>query len=49
MLVRIKNSLTNGPLFGLWALMYTIMEAITLFLVEMIFPITEIDILPSFN
>ena len=49
MLDRLKTSLTTGPLFGCWALLYTIMEAITLFIVEMIYPISEIDILPSFN
>lgn len=49
MLDRLKTSLTTGPLFGCWALLYTIMEAITLFLVEMFYPISEIDILPSFN
>lgn len=49
MLDRLKTSLTNGPLFGIFCVLYTIMEAITLFLVEMIYPISEIDILPSFN
>lgn len=49
MLDRMKTSLTTGPLFGCWALLYTIMEAIALFIVELMFPISEIDILPSFN
>ena len=38
-----------GSIAGIWAVMYTIMEAITLFIVELMFPISEIDILPSFN
>lgn len=49
MLVRLKTSLTVGSFAGIWALMYTLMEAITLFIVEIMFPESEIDILPSFN
>ena len=49
MLVRLKTSLTVGSFAGIWALMYTLMEAIMLFIVEIIFPESEIDILPSFN
>lgn len=49
MLVRLKTSLTNGQIAGPWAVMYTVMEAIVLFFVELLFPVNEIDILPSFN
>ena len=38
MLVRLKTSLTVGSFAGIWALMYTLMEAITLFIVEIMFP-----------
>jgi len=49
MLVRLKTSLTVGSFAGIWALMYTLMEAIMLLIVEIMFPESEIDILPSFN
>ena len=49
MLVRLKSSLTNGQIAGPLAILYTIMEAIVLFIVELLFPANEIDILPSFN
>ena len=49
MLVRLKSSLTNGQIAGPLAILYTIMEAIVLFIVELLFPVNEIDILPSFN
>jgi hypothetical protein len=38
-----------GSIAGIWAVMYTIMEAIILFFVEIMFPISQIDVLPSFN
>lgn len=49
MLVRLKSSLTVGSFAGIMALMYTLMEAIMLFFVELLFPESQIDILPSFN
>ena len=49
MLVRLKSSLTNGQIAGPLAILFTIMEAIVLFIVELLFPVKEIDILPSFN
>ena len=49
MLVRLKTSLTWGSVAGLWAVMYCIMEAICLFIVEIFLPAGEIDILPSFD
>ena len=49
MLVRFKTSLTLGSIAGLWAVIYTLMEALVLFIVELLFPVREIDILPSFN
>lgn len=48
-MVRLKTALTNGLIFGFFALLYTVMECITLFIVELLFPETEIDILPNFN
>ena len=49
MLVRMKTSLTIGTIAGIWAILYTLIEAIVLFVVEILFPVGEIDILPSFN
>lgn len=49
MLVRLKTSLTWGSVAGLWAVMYCIMEAILLFVVETFLPAGDIDILPSFD
>lgn len=48
-MVRLKTALTNGLIFGFFALLYTVMECITLFVVVILFPESEIDILPSFN
>lgn len=49
MLDRLKTSVSIGSLAGLVSLAYTIMEAMTLFIVELLFPVSQIDILPSFN
>ena len=49
MLVRFKTAHTLGPVAGLWAVLYTLMEALVLFIVEIFIPVSEIDILPSFN
>lgn len=49
MLARLKTSLTWGSFAGLWAVMYCIMEAILLFVVETLLPAEDIDILPSFD
>lgn len=49
MLVRLKTSLTIGSIAGLLSVVYTFMEAILLVIVEIFFPVSEIDILPSFS
>ena len=49
MLVRLKTSLTIGSICGLLSVVYTLMEALVLFIVELLFPASEIDILPSFS
>ena len=41
--------MTIGTIAGIWAILYTLIEAIVLFFVETMFPVCEIDILPSFN
>lgn len=37
-LSRMKSSLSWGPIVGIWALFYTIIEAITLFITEIFIP-----------
>lgn len=49
MLQRIKSSISWGPLVGLWALVYTIIEAIVLCLLEWLWPLHQIDICRSFD
>lgn len=49
MLVRLKSSLTVGSVAGPFAVMYCLMEAIILMIVEFFFPIGDIDILPNFE
>jgi phosphatidylinositol glycan class A protein len=46
---NLKTSLSWGSVAGILALFYTVMETLVIFLMEMIFPSQEIDILPSFN
>jgi len=38
MLDRLKTSYTWGPVVGLWAMFYTIFEAITLMMTEIFWP-----------
>jgi hypothetical protein len=49
MLARVKSSLSWGPLVGLWGILFTLIEAITLCLVEYFLPIQDIDIARSFD
>lgn len=49
MMSRLKSSISWGPVVGLWSLLYTIIEAICLFLTEIFFPENEIDIARTFN
>lgn len=49
MLVRLKTSLTLGSVASLISVAYTLLEAIVLLIVEILFPVSDIDILPSFN
>ena len=46
---RIKTAYTWGPLVGLYGIIYTIAEAITLMITEIMFPILDIDVARSFN
>jgi len=46
---RIKTSFTWGPVAGYFAIMFTVLEAITLLLTDIFWPETEIDIVRSFN
>ena len=49
MLDRIKTAYTWGPLVGVYAVLYTLFEAITLILTEVFWPIQDIDITRSFS
>lgn len=46
---RIKTAYTWGPLVGVYGIMYTILEAITLILTEILFPVSNIDVARTFN
>jgi phosphatidylinositol glycan class A protein len=46
---RIKTAYTWGPLVGVYGIMYTILEAITLMITEIMFPIRDIDVARSFS
>ena len=49
MMTRLKTSIAWGPIVGIWALFYTIIEAFTLLIIEICFPESEIDIARSFQ
>jgi len=49
MMARIKSSYTWGPVIGLWALIYTVIEGIALCLANIFLPEDEIDICRSFS
>lgn len=49
MMSRVKSSLSWGPVVGLWALFYTIIEAMVLFVTEFFLPEQDIDISRSFD
>jgi phosphatidylinositol glycan class A protein len=46
---RIKSSFSWGPVVGLFALLFTIIEAITLCITEKLFPENDIDIARNFD
>jgi len=46
---RIKSSFSWGPVVGLFSLLFTIIEAITLCITEKMFPECEIDIARNFD
>ena len=46
---RIKTSLAWGPVVSIFALFFTIIEAITLCITEKLFPESNIDIARNFN
>ena len=46
---RIKSSFSWGPVVGLFSLLFTILEAITLCITEKLFPESEIDIARNFD
>lgn len=49
MISRIKSTLSWGPIVGLWAIMFTMMESIVLCLLEIFVPVTDIDIARTFD
>jgi len=48
-MARIKSTFAWGPMVGLWALIYTIIEGIVLFLADVFLPEDQIDISRSFS
>ncbi len=48
-LSRVKSSLSWGPMVGLWALLFTIIEAAVLCIIDIFFPIGDIDVVRNFD
>lgn len=46
---RVKTSFVWGPIVGLWALFYTIIEGFVMLLTDVLFPVEDIDIQRSFD
>ena len=46
---RLKTTFAWGPVVGLWALFYTIIEGIVMLLTDIFFPEEDIDIARSFD
>lgn len=46
---RVKTSFVWGPIVGLWALFYTIIEGLVMLITDAIFPVEDIDIARSFD
>lgn len=44
MLSRLNSAAATGPNVGMWALFYTVIECIVLFMTEWLYPVTGIDI-----
>lgn len=49
MMSRIKSAFSWGPVVGVFALFFTIIEAITLCITEKLFPESNIDIARNFD
>ena len=46
---RVKSAFTWGSIVGWWALFYLVMEAICIFIVDIFYPESDIDVCKSFN
>ena len=46
---RIKSSYAWGPAIGIWAILFTILEAIVLFVIENLWPEQDIDVVRDFD
>ena len=42
-ITRLESSLAWGPVVGLWALLFAVLEMITLLIIDYVWPIEEID------
>ena len=49
MMSRVKTSFAWGPVIGLWALFYTIIEGLVIMLTEFFCPLDNIDIVRTFD
>ena len=47
--MRMKSTMAWGSVVGIWALLYTILEAICLVIIDIFWPLQDIDVLPIFN
>ena len=48
-ITRLESSLAWGPVVGLWALLFAVLEMITLLIIDYVWPIEEIDKVQSFD
>jgi len=48
-MARIKSTFCWGPVIGLWALIYTVIEGIVLFMADVFLPEDQIDITRAFS
>jgi hypothetical protein len=48
-MARIKSTFCWGPIIGLWALIYTVIEGIVLFMADVFLPEDQIDITRAFS
>ena len=48
-LTRLESSLAWGPVVGVWALLFCVLEMIVLVIIDIVWPAEQIDIVQSFD